>query len=273
MDADETLVLLASCLLTAVVGTRWYASLLRRLLRPLHSSWAARLLLITLPFVLLIALFVTLAKGAAREVREDGQYLVLFLALGASWLIGLAWALGWLGIHVRDDALERNNVAAAVAVSGALSGGMIVYGGANLGEGATIWMTIGPALLGTVSISSLWAVHQMLSGATDAIVLDRDLASGIRFAGMTLSTGLVVGRSLVGDYVSDVETVRDLLVQSLPAVPLVALSIVIQLKLRPTAARPKPNAVTRGLLPALGYLALAVFALFWFGPQQVGGQQ
>jgi uncharacterized membrane protein YjfL (UPF0719 family) len=230
------------------------------------------MLLIALPMVLLMALAVTLLKGAAREVREDGQYVVLFVALGASWLIGLAWALGWLGIHVRDDALERNNVAAAVAASGALSGGMIVYGGANLGEGATIWMTIGPALLGTVSILSLWGAHQMLSGATDAIVLDRDLASGIRFAGMTLGTGLVVGRALVGDYVSAFETVRDLLVQSWPALPLVGLSVLIQVKLRPTPSRPKPNAVTRGLLPALAYLGLGGVALVWLGAPPNGAQ-
>ena len=273
MDADETLVLLASCLLTTVVGTRWYASLVRRTLTPQRSSLVTRLLLFALPLVLLMALAVTLVTGAAREVREHGEYVVLFLALGASWLIGLAWALAWLGIHVRDDALERNNVAAAVAASGALSGGMIVYGGANLGEGATIWMTIGPALLGTVSILSLWGAHQVLSGATDAIVLDRDVASGIRFAGMTLGTGLIFGRTLAGDYVSGLETVRDLLVQSWPAVPLVALSLLLQLKLRPTPAQPKPNAVTRGLLPALGYLVLGVGALFWLGPNPIGTKQ
>jgi uncharacterized membrane protein YjfL (UPF0719 family) len=267
------MVLLASCLLTAVVGTRWYVSVLGRTFMRLRSGLATRLLLLALPIALLSALYLTLMKGAAREVREHGEYIALFLALGGSWLIGFAWALAWLGIHVRDDALERNNAAAAVAASGALSGGMIVYGGANLGEGATIWMTIGPALLASVSISSLWGVHQALSGATDSIVIERDLASGIRFAGMTLGTGLIVGCAVAGDYVSDSETVRGLFVQSWPAVPLVALSILIQVKLRPTRAQPKPNAVTRGVLPALVYLVLAVGAIVWLGPFQIGAKQ
>lgn len=129
------MVLLASCLLTAVVGSRWYEILLRRPLRPLRGALAMRLLLFALPIALLVALYVTLTRGAAREVREH------------------------------------------------------------------------------------------------------------------------------------------LFVQSWPAVPLVVLSILLQLMLRPSQAQPKPNVVTRGLLPALGYLALAIVALFWLGPDQIGAKQ
>lgn len=273
MDADETSVLLASTLLAVAVGLPWYTRLLRRALVPLKALLGTRLLLGVLPVVLLSALAVTLTMGAAREVQRNGEYLFLFTAVGASWLVGLSWAVGWLGIHMGDDALERNNLAAAIAVSGALTGGMLVYAGANLGEGDTIWTTIGPALLATISILGLWAAHQMLSGATDAITLDRDLASGIRFAGMTLGTGLVIGRAAAGDYLSALATVHDLWAQGWPAVPIAALGVFIQRKLRPTKARPKPNAATLGLLPALVYLALGIAIAFCSGPFECTGAE
>ena len=274
MSEDETAVLLASTLLAGTFGIRWYARLLQRELTPSQGVLAMRLCLGVLPFVLLLAFGARLKLGAAREVREHGEYLLLFLALGASWLVGLSWATSWLGIHLCDDAIERNNLAAALAAGGALSGGMLVYGGTNLGEGDTIWTTIGPALLATVAIFGLWGAHQMLSGATDAITLDRDLASGVRFAGMALGTGLIVGRAVAGDYVSARDTVRDLLVQGWPALPVAALAGFSQVKLRPTKAQPKPNALTRGVLPALAYLALGVVAVLWLGSsRQIGVRQ
>lgn len=230
---------------------------------PLSGMLAIRLLLGALPVALLIALGVTLVLGAAREVREHGEYVLLFVALGAAWLIGLSWAGGWLGLFARDDAVERNNLAAAIAVAGVLAGGMLVYACANLGEGDTMWTTIGPTFLGTTLILALWAAHQMLSGASDAIAIDRDVASGIRFAGMALSTGLIVGRAIAGDYASAVGTVRDLLLESWPAAPLAALAVVIQTRLRPTVAQPRPNVVTRGLVPALALLALGLGVVFF----------
>jgi hypothetical protein len=67
----------------------------------------------------------------------------------------------WLGIDVGDDALERNNSAACVATCGALVGSMTIYGFANIGEGPTIWTTIGPAALGGAAAVALMAMYQL----------------------------------------------------------------------------------------------------------------
>ena len=273
MDTDEVFVLLASVVLAGAVGIPWYVRLLRRTMTPLSTTLTTRLLVGVSPVVLLAALWITLTFGAAREVREHGEYIFLFVALGAAWLIGLAWATGWLGMHVRDDAIERNNLAAAIATSGALAGGMAVYAFANLGEGDTIWTTIGPALLGTGLAVALWGVHQIVSGATDAIVLDRDVASAIRFAGMALSTGLVIGRAVAGDYVSAGGTLRDLFIQGWPALPLAALSLFIQMRLRPTKEQPKPSARTHGFVPALAYVALGIAVLLCLGSWTSSGRK
>jgi uncharacterized membrane protein YjfL (UPF0719 family) len=223
-----------------------------------------------LPVVLLVFLTWVLHWGAAREVRGNGDYIALFVASGGAWLVGTAQAMTWLGISARDDAIERNNASAAVAFAGALVGVMIVFAFANLGEGETIWTTIGPAALGTLSCLALWGGHQALSRAADTITIDRDIASGLRFAGMAIGTGLILGRSLAGDYESAAGTFRDLWRQGWPSLPLVALAGVMHLALRPTKELPVPSPLTRGLLPAVAYVGLGAVDLLFLG--RAGGR-
>jgi uncharacterized membrane protein YjfL (UPF0719 family) len=224
-----------------------------------------RLVLGVLPAALLVALVVTLQARAAREVRDDLGYILLFLALGAAWLIATAAGTAWIGISIRGDAIERNNRAAGVASAGALVAGMTCYAFANLGEGETIWTTIGPAALATSACLVLWAAHQMTSGAADAISIDRDMASGVRFAGMAIGTSLIVGRAVAGDYESAAGTFRDLWREGWPAVPLVMLAAAVQVGLRPSERRPHLDSIRHGLLPALGYLGVGLLDLIYFG--------
>jgi hypothetical protein len=230
-----------------------------------------RLVLGALPAVLMVALAHELQVGAARDVREDEAYIGLFLALGGAWLVLVAWAAALLGVSVRDDAIERNNGASGAASAGALVGGMIVYTFANFGEGETIWTTIGPAALGTLACVALWAGHQILSGASDAIAIDRDLASGLRFAGMAIGTSLIIGRSVAGDYESAAATVRDLWRQGWPSLPLALLASVVQVPLRPTKEHPRPEPFTRGVLPAIAYVGAGVVDVLHLGPWSLPG--
>jgi hypothetical protein len=235
------------------------------------ESSAMRRVLGALPVVLLAALACGLRLGAAREVREDGAYIALFVALGGAWLAFVAWTMALLGIGIRDDVIERNNVAAGAASVGALVGGMIVYTFANLGEGETIWTTIGPAAMATLACFALWACHQIFSGAADAISIDRDLASGLRFAGMAVGTSLIIGRAVAGDYESASATARDFWRQGWPAVPLATLATVVQAALRPTRDRLHPEPFTRGVLPALAYVGAGVAHVLYLGPWNSAG--
>lgn len=265
MDPDELLVFVSSLGVAAWAGFRWY----RRLANagPPYSvaTPRVRLILAALPIALLVGLNWALEAGAAREVREDTRYAWLFLALGAAW-IALAWKVtSWLGIDVGDDALERNNSAACVATCGALGGSITIYGFANIGEGPTIWTTIGPAALGGAAAVALMAVYQSVSDAADAITIDRDLASGMRFAGLTLGGGLILGRPLAGDYVSAANTLGKFFGQAWPALPLVGLAAWIEQRLLPNSEQPRPDALQRGLLPSLGYLVVGVLDLIHLG--------
>lgn len=265
MDPDELLVFVASLVITARAGFRWYWRLANA--GPPYSvaTPSVRVMLGVLPIALLVGMACVLRAGAAREVREDTIYVWLFLALGAAWL-ALAWKVtAWLGIDVGDDALERNNSAACVATCGVLVSSMTIYGFANIGEGPTIWTTIGPATLGAGAAVVLMATYQSVSGAADAITIDRDLASGIRFAGVALGGGLILGRPLAGDYVSVADTLREFFCQAWPALALVGLATLVERRLRPNPEQPRPNAWQRGLLPALGYVVVGVVDLIHLG--------
>jgi uncharacterized membrane protein YjfL (UPF0719 family) len=260
LDFDEWCVLFGSMMLAQSVALRWCIRLFSVQSAPRKRALAIRLLLGVWPIGLLLALGVTLCIGAAREVREDLGYVALFVALGAVWLAAIAHGMAWLGVSASDDALERNNPSAAVAVTGALTGGLLVYGFANLGEGDTIWTTIGPAALASLTYFALFALHQATSGAPDAIAIDRDVASGVRFSGMAVGTGLIVGRAIAGDYQSAIATFRDFVRLRWPAVPLVLLAAFVQRRLEP---RPKSrDALTAGgLVPALVYVAFGLLDL------------
>ena len=150
MDTDEILVFIGSATFAGWATVRWYGRLLAAELPYCSATPSVRLTLAVLPVALLTALAWALQVGAAREVRDDLTYTLLFLALGATWLALSVKATTWLGIDFWDDALERNNLAACVAVCGALVANSVVFTFANLGEGPTIWTTIGPAVLGAV---------------------------------------------------------------------------------------------------------------------------
>ena len=269
MDHDELLVFVTSLGISAWAGSHWYWRLANAGPPYSRATLRVRIVLGALPIALLVVLNSALQAGAAREVREDSVYSWLFLALGAAWL-ALAWKVtAWLGIDVGDDALERNNSAACVATCGALVGSMTIYGFANIGEGPTIWTTIGPAALGSVAAVGLMATYQSLSGAADAITIDRDLASGIRFAALALSSGLILGRPLAGDYVSAADTLGELFGQAWPVLPLVGLATWVERRLRPTPEQ--SDTLRRGLLPSLGYVALGVLDLVHLGLPTVTG--
>ena len=71
-------------------------------------------------------LFALLRLLAADDVRSAPEYLLMYTLMGGAWLGVIAMSSKFLGIHHRDDAVERRNGAAAVALSGSMQSALAV---------------------------------------------------------------------------------------------------------------------------------------------------
>jgi len=179
-----------------------------------------------------------------------------------AWLTVADFAIGMFGISSRDDAIERNNLSAALVVAGWLLGTAIIYALSNVGGGPTIWTTLGPACIATIVFAAVFIAITQLGGTTiDDITIDRDLASGLRFAGALLGTALILGRAAGGQWNSWSQTWEDFLRLSWPVLPLVLVAASVHRILRPTPARPRPDALVCGGVPASIFLVAAVIVL------------
>jgi uncharacterized membrane protein YjfL (UPF0719 family) len=200
---------------------------------------------------------VALHRWGAAEVRADpGEVFWLTLA-GGIWLIVTTKLFAWLGLSFRDDALERRNVAALAALCGGLLAVALIYTGGSLGEGPSYLDNFFCAALGTFVLFALWVLLELAGKVSVSIAEERDLASGLRLCGFLLGAGLVLARALAGDWDSAAATVHDLLRDGWPAALLCILALAIELIARPSRRLPFPPWRAYGLVPALGYLALA----------------
>lgn len=259
MDGDEIFALVASFIIAVHGSFRWL-----RAVNCFHQKRDATvpqfLLLLTAP-VSLMLLVVVLKFTAAREVRDEPQYLLLFTVAGAAWLTAASELMLFVGVDLTGDAVHRGNSASAIAGIGAFLGIIVSYGGANAGEGATIWTTFYPACISLLAIFAVWLAVQWVGNVAYSISIDRDLASGFRLGGLLLACGIIFAKAGAGDWVSADATLRDYVRLGWPAIPIAAAIAILQRWLRPTPANPRSNVFIDGVLPAV---AANLFALLWF---------
>ncbi len=206
-------------------------------------------------------LFVILRTAASHDVRESPQYLFFYLVLGAAWAVGSSLFLPYFGLSWRDDLLERGNLAAIPALAGAVMGIFLCFAGGNIGDGPGWWVVIFSAALSTGTLFGVWLIVENLSHPSDSVTVDRDPASGIRLGGLLVALGLVLGRSVAGDWTSAAATVRDFAMGAWPAPCLAAIATFLEQTCRPRPDAPRRSVAICGLLPAAMYLAVAVGVL------------
>jgi len=259
MGDDEVMALVVSAIIAVIGAFAWYACLMRvPLLR--RRPPLIRLLYFT-PLVCLLIIFYVLRTWSDPVVRDDPRYIVLFLAAGGAFLSVFGAAMPFFGPSISIDVVNQRNAAAAIAIMGGMIGIAIAYALANIGVGPTIWTTIGPAVLACVTLIVLWAILELIGNVSDAVTIERDLASGLRLAMFLICAGLILGRAVAGDYSSAQATWDDFLKQGWPALPLAVAAGIVQRILRPTAANPRPGMFMYGLVPSFGFVLAAVL---WF---------
>jgi uncharacterized membrane protein YjfL (UPF0719 family) len=248
MSGDEVFVLVIS----AIMGVVGWRSLL--MLKPFPRT-ATRVLGYVTPLLCAVILFGVLRRWASDDVRHDSTYLLFYMVFGFGWLGLMNRMLPYLGLLSRDDVLERGNLAAALAVSGALTGLTLAFAGGNIGNGRGWWVVLFCAVLATGTLFVLWIIANSFSRVEEAITIDRDVAAGWRTLGFFIGNGLILGRAVAGDWHSTGETLVYFVRASWMALVLTIGSIVVDRYCLPTPEMPVRNSVLFGFLPGLGYLA------------------
>jgi len=264
MSGDEAFAFLASGALAAWSWYGWYVPAIS--VERLGAAAPGRAVVQWWPAVCALVLFGVLKTISAHDVRDDILYLMMYMVVGAGWLGAATKLLPFAGVSARDDILERANKAAVPAVAGALLACTLCYAGGNIGDGPGWWAVIFSAGLATATLGALWLLFDWITGISDTITVDRDLAAGIRLGGLLIAAGLVLGRGVAGNWVSAPATVRDFVVIAWPVLVLFAVATAVERGSRPTPERPTPSPTTFGLLPAALYLAGVAAYVIGLGP-------
>jgi len=214
----------------------------------------------------LILVAVMLHLWGAAEIRANPSEVIFLTVAGVFWFAIATKLFAWLGLSLRDDAVERGNVAALAALCGALSAVAAIYAGGSVGEGPSYLNNIFSAGLGTAGLFALWILLELGGNVSMSIAEERDLASGLRLCGFLLATGLVLGRAVAGDWHSMAATTRDFIRDGWPAAVLCAVALPVEKFARPSRRCPFPSWPGYGLIPALLYVALAGAWLWHLGP-------
>ena len=262
MSGDEIFAFVA-CLLVALLtwgGWAW-VSVAHRSLRGFSPVLMAPLLAVPLSGLLL---FGVLIRFASHDVRDDGLYIAFYFVMGAAGT-GLAVALlDRLGLSLRDDVVERRNPAACLACAGAFPGLTLAFAGGNIGDGPGWWVVVFSSGLSVGTVLAGWLLVDRIAQVGEAIVVDRDVAKGLRMGGWFLAMGAITGRAAAGNWVSAEATSMDFLRVATGAFALIPLAAVGEGLLRSRPAEDK-QAVADGALGAATWIAVATGYLVWVG--------
>jgi uncharacterized membrane protein YjfL (UPF0719 family) len=270
-SGDEALLLVVCGAISALGIWKWIASL-----QPISKLGAPRSL--RFPLYVAVALgFASLGPviwcWADTDIPAFGGYVLLVLLMGGAWLTVSVWLFPWLGISLRDDALEQRNAAAVCALAGGILGVMLTFAGSNIGEGPSFWNNVYTGGLTTGMLLLGWLVLASAGGLAHTIAQERDLAAGVRLGAALVALGLVLARASAGDWYSMRATATDLVRHGWFAGAIVAGVLAGERLL----AKPRdasrgeasvhPSLLAQGIAPAVIYLAAAcawVWQLGWW---------
>ena len=264
MSEDEVFVLIGCSIVTLFTWLPWlwHAAFTARRCSRLSHRWG----LYVFPLLCAAALAAVLRLYSSWDVQSNPVYIVFYLVMGAAWVGFASRFLGLFGLSARDDVIERANPAAAYAIGGALLGITLCFAGGNIGDGPGWWVVVFSAALSTLAFFILWALLNRFTGLADSVTVDRDPASGLRLAGYFIGAGLILGRSVAGDWVSMEATVLDFMKTAWPVLLLWIAAVLLERTFRPNRERPLPSPLVYGLAPLAAYVALAGLFVVQAGP-------
>ena len=256
MSGDEIFALIGSIVIGVVGWKAWLGGLL--CLSGLSRKPATQFLGWLAPMIGGLALFFVLCKWSSHDVRDDPVYIFFYLAMGFGWTGLWNWLLPYLGLSFRDDALERDNDAAGLAIGGSLLGTVFAFAGANIGDGPGWWVVVFCAALGSGTIFLFWVIGAQMTRTCEFITIDRDMASGWRAAGFFISAGLILERAVAGNWHSAPATVSDFAAKGWPVLVVWGVALLFDVAFKPTPQRPAPDSFVFGVMPCALLVGLGV---------------
>ena len=221
MSFDEILVLLVSCIYSFWMWSKWYSSIFQ--VWPLERGKEHRMILALLPILCLTGIYIILRTLASFDVVTDSIYLFFYIVLGSAWLaVGNKLVFMFLDLSWRDDAIEGNNPAAVLAVSGGLIGMTAIYAGANIGDGPGWWCVIFAGGLALISWYVILRAMDALTEVFNKITVGRNIAVGTRMGLFMAASGIILGRGAAGDWTSFSYTV----IEFIDAWPVLILALI-----------------------------------------------
>jgi putative intracellular protease/amidase len=237
-DPDEWLFMILAAIAAVVFAGRYFLPVFQvwRLPAKRRAWW------IIWPVVCLIPTLAVLCTLADAQVRGHPDYITMFMIGGAAWVLGAAPLLPLLGLRMRDDVIERGNPAAAIVAGAAMLASGIIYAGANIGSGATIWSTVIPALVGAGALAVAALIVRAASPLAEAVAIDRDSSSAAIFAGFLISASILLAWAVAGDFVDWDKTELDFARRGWSVIVLMCAAIVALWIARRRAAKGVRNA-------------------------------
>jgi hypothetical protein len=271
MSDDENVLLIMMIIIGLVRWWGWYLGIFAA------DRWTAdrqrrpRVLLATTPLAAGLLLGIILRTLAADDVRYDMRYLSFYFVMGIFWIGSFNSVPSWFGMEFRQDVLARANHSAAWLYAGWVVGLTLAFAGGNIGNGPGWYVVLYSAALATISLIGLGSLLTLFTSSLDAILIDRDLATGVRIGGLFVAWGTILGTAVAGDWVSMAATNRDFLRSAWVALLFLPLAWLCHGLFRPTPEIPRPSVLLAGWMPVLLFWGLtALWFIFHIGARLAG---
>jgi uncharacterized membrane protein YjfL (UPF0719 family) len=244
----------------AAYWLKWFVSAWPGNINKLARGYAPWLLMMV-PVLCAGIIWFVVSVLAASDVVSSSFYILLYFGLGVVWLKVAEFLFRFLGVSAELDVVERGNPAALSAYAGGMIGITLCYSGGNIGEGPGAYAVIICAGLASIAFFLVWFALTAFTEIDYTVTVDRDLATGIRLGAFLFAAGLILGRAVVGDYISAVATWNDFIARAWPVLILLVLAIIIEFFFKPTVEQPTPSPILYGGIPAIIYMCIAALCL------------
>lgn len=265
MYGFELFIFLFSSYLTIKGLVGWY--------RRLASAWppnehkTTQFVLGLLPVLSFILIIFTLRFLASFDVVNDFFYIIFYVLFGFAWVFyGIKLVFSFFDLSWVDDAVNLRNKAALFSITGAFLGLVLIYCGANIGDGPGWWCVLFAGGLGLIAWFLLGIAINSFTQVFERISVERDIYSGIRFGFYLLASGLILGRASAGDWTSFSSTIVEFFV-GWPAIILALLAGLIEryyIRKANSRERVHSNPLFGSIFWGILYLFFAVFSIMLY---------